>query len=252
VEFISLPKLSPSREPCPHRATARRWGGPVLALIGAAIIAAIVLQPAASESPLSWWILNSALTPERLLPLIGFGVALGFVSRQVFFGGFLLFGGGVAAGFILHDQLLAPFWTIPNMAPHNFVTGPIASTVVGIALVAGNNLRRWLLPPAALVAGVMQALAIVVTDPSLHDPTNRISGVLIAIWIVSAISLSLRTVRRAWFEVASRIFGSWLIAIGLLYGGAALLPKRELPALSFPPSPEEDFGRPFPSGERND
>jgi hypothetical protein len=183
--------------------------------------------------------LNSALTPERLLPLIGFGVALSLVSRQAFFSGFLLFGGGVAAGFILHDQLLAPFWAIPNVASHNFVTGPIASTAVGIALVAGNNLRRWLLPPAALVAGVMQALAIVVTDPSLHDPTNRISGVLIAIWIVSAISLSLRTVRRAWFNVASRIFGSWLIAVGLLYGGATLLPKREPPALSFPPSPED-------------
>jgi hypothetical protein len=247
-----LSKLSPSPEPGPRHATARRWGGPALVVVGAAVIAAIVFRPAASESPLAWWMLNSALTPERLLPLIGFGLALGLVSRQVLFAGFLLFGGGIAAGFILHDQLLAPFWAIPNIAAHNFVTGPIASIAVGIALVAGSNMGRWLLPPAALIAGVMQALAIVVTDPSLHDPTNRISGVLIAIWLVSAISLSLHTVRRARLNVASRIFGSWLIAIGLLYGGATLLVKRQPPALSFPPSHEEDFGRPLPGGERFD
>lgn len=80
----------------------------------------------------------------------------------------------------------------------------------------------------------MLALAIVVTDPSLNDSTNSRAGVPIGVWIVGAVSLSLRAFRRGWFDIAGRIAGSWLIAIGLLYGGVALLPERTNPVPSLP------------------
>jgi hypothetical protein len=234
--------LCPRSQPpdCKRRlGSPLRWSGPALGVIGAAVVGAVVLRPAAVESPLAWWIQHSVLTPERVLPLIGLGVTLGLVRTRAFSAGLLLFCTGIVAGFILHNQLLAPFWAIPNAAAHQFFTGPIGSIAVGLSLIAGARLRPRILPPIALLAGVMLALAITVTDPSLHDPTNRGAGVLIAAWVVGAVSLSLRAFRRHWFMIAGPILGSWLIAIGLLYGGAALLPKPVPPSPSLRPSGNE-------------
>lgn len=217
---------------------ARQWSGPILAVLGAIVIGTIVLRPAAAGSPLAWWIWHSALTLERVLPLIGLGIAFGLADARTYAAGALLFGLGIAAGFVFYKPILDPLLTIPNVAERNFLTGPIASIVSGLALMGGQRLRPWLLVPAAGAAGIVLALAIVVTDPSLNDSTNRIAGALIGVWIVGAVSLSLRAFRRGWFDIAGRIAGSWLIAIGLLYGGAALLPKPTPPAPSQqPPEP---------------
>jgi hypothetical protein len=53
--------------------------------------------------------------------------------------------------------------------------------------------------------------------------------VLVAFWIVAAVSLTLRAFRRDWFAIFGRILGSWLLAIGILYGGVSLLPPRAAP-----------------------
>jgi hypothetical protein len=37
--------------------------------------------------------------------------------------------------------------------------------------------------------------------------------------------LTIRAFRRPWCEIASRNLGRWLIAIALVYGGAALMPS---------------------------
>ena len=218
-------------------------------MIGSVVLGVIVLRPAAPESPLAWWILNSALTPERILPMAGLGVALGLVSAPAFAAALLLFLLGLYVGFLAQNPLLAMLIGVPHAAMHHFFTGPIASIAVGLALIAGTRLRPFALLPIALAAGAVQALAIVVTDPSLHDPTNSITGVLIALWIVAAVSLTARAFRRAWFHTGARILGSWLIAIGLLYGGAALLPRRETP-LPQQPAPLPEQGGPHPDIER--
>ena len=226
-------------------------------MLGAAIVGVIVLRPAATESPLAWWILHSALTPERVLPLIGIGIALGLAGTRTYAAGALLFGLGIAAGFTLYKPILDPLWALPHATESKFMTGPIASVVAGLVLVSGRRLRTWLLLPATGVVGLMLALAIVVTDPSLNDPTNSRAGVLIALWIVGAVSLSLRAFRYGWFDIAGRIAGSWLIAIGLLYGGVALLPKPPIPVPSLTlPSPKFAPGLPpnpkFPESQPPD
>ena len=94
-------------------------------------------------------------------------------------------------------------------------------------------MRRGLLPFAAAMAGVMLVFAIRVTDPSLHDWRFPFAGIAIALWIVAAVALTVRAFRRDWFTIPGRILGSWLIAVGLLYGGASLIPKRNV----LPPPP---------------
>lgn len=228
---------SPSRE---RRlgvlATAGKCSGPALAALGLLGAAAIALSPAAGRSTLTWWILSSALAPERVLPLVGLGVALALAGRRYSLGALALFGGGLAVGFFSKDWLLSALQAIPRATSHHFLTGPISSVTVGVALVLpGARVRSWFLLIAAVVAGSMLAVAIEVTDPSLHDVAIPLAGVVIGFWIIAAISLTARAFRRAWFPIPARILGSWLIAIGLLYGGASLIPKQR-PA--FPPSAE--------------
>jgi hypothetical protein len=103
--------------------------------------------------------------------------------------------------------------------------------------------------PAAAIFGAMLGLTIKLNDPSLHEPAFTWTQVLIAFWIVAAVSLPLRTFWRGWFPIFGRVLGSWLIAIGCLYGGTLLMPKHK-PLPQIAPIPE--FDRPDSSGDQFD
>lgn len=230
-------------------ATAGKWSGLALTALGLFGAAAMALSPAAGRSTLAWWILSSALAPERVLPLVGFGVALALVGGRYSLAALALFGGGVAVGFFSKDGLLSALEAIPRATSHHFLTGPISSVTVGVALVLPTvRLRSWFLLIAAAVAGSMLAIAIEVTDPSLHDVAIPLAGVIVGFWIVAAVSLSVWAFRRAWFPIPARILGSWLVAIGLLYGGASLIPKQKS-AFPLPAEPPPNIN-PFPGPDR--
>lgn len=212
---------------------ALKWSGPILAGLGLCGIAAIALLPAMKENPLARWILTETLAPARVLPLIGLGAAFALVGRRVLGTGGVLFGLGLAGGLFAEDRLLAVLDAVPQASTHLFLTGPISYFVVGAALASGERLRGFLAPTAALILGAMVALAIKLTDPSLHAPAYTWTPVLVACWVVAAMAMTLRANRRGWFSIFGRILGSWLVAIGLLYGGASILPKRQ-PALPPP------------------
>jgi len=136
-------------------------------------------------------------------------------------------------GFIAYDRLLSALEEIPQATSHHFLIGPISSVTIGLALVLpGVRLRSWLLLLAAAVAGSLWAVAIKVTDPDVNDIAIPVAGVVVGIWIVVAVLLTVRAFRRGWFSIPARIFGSWLVAIGVLYGAASLVPRQKIP---FPP-----------------
>lgn len=203
----------------------------------------VALLPAANASPLARWMLADVLAPERMLPLIGLGVLFGLLGCRSLGAALLLFALGVAAGLLAENQLLRLLDHVPQAATHLFFAGPIAFLAVGATLAAGARVWSWLAPIAALIAGAMLALVVRMTDPSLHDPLYTGAPLLIAVWIVAAIALTLRAFRRGWFAIFARILGSWLLAIGLLYGGAALLPKRVTPLPPPPSAPEPGLDR---------
>jgi hypothetical protein len=255
-----LSKRSPFREL--HHGVlvnAGRWSGPALAVVGLLATATIGLLPAAERSTLTWWIFSSALAPERVLPLVGIGAALALVDFRYCLAALVLFGGGITVGFIAHDWLLSALEKIPQATNHHFLIGPISSVAVGVALVLpGARLRSWLLLFAAPVTGSLLAVAIKVTDPNLDDTTIPLVGVVVGIGIVISILLTARAFRREWFLIPACIFGSWLIAIGMLYGGISLVPKHNPPLLSpaaptpnVMPVPEFDHLRPDLSGSQD-
>jgi hypothetical protein len=209
-----------------------RWSGPTLFAVGLIGIAAIALM--ARINPFAGWFLFHALAPERLLPLIGLGTACGLVGARIFAVTVVLLGLGIAGGFAAQGWLIAMIYTITEGPTYLFLTGPISCLAIGLALVPGARLLPWLLPVAAFIAGVMLALAVFLTDPSLHDPLYVWTPLLAAIWITGAVALTLHAFRRGWFAIFGRILGSWLVAVGLLYGGASLLPILK------PPPPPTD------------
>ena len=221
-----------------------------MAVLGLAAIAATALLPGLSESPLGRWTLIETLAPARVLPLIGLGAAFGLLAGRAFIAALLLFGIGIVIGLVAEDRLLWALDSVPRAATHLFMTGPISYLAAGAALVASKRGRSIVAPVAAIIVGAMLALIIKLTDPSLHEPVFTWTPVLIAVWIVVSVSLTLRVFRREWFIVAGRILGSWLIAIGLLYGGVSLAPKRNL---QVPPSTrlvEPPDSTPLPGDDR--
>jgi hypothetical protein len=208
-----------------------------LAGLGLLAIAAAALI--ADGSPLARWTLAETLAPARILPLVGLGAVFALIGLRALSAALALFALGILVGLVGHDRLLAILDLLPRAATHLFFTGPISYLAAGAALVAGARWREGLAPAAALIVGAMLALTIKLTDPSLHEPAYTWTPVLVAFWIVAAVTLTLRAFRRGWFAIFGRILGSWLLAIGLLYGGASLVPPKRQPpppAMALPPT----------------
>ncbi|MGH6727623.1 MAG: hypothetical protein ACREB8_13935 [Pseudolabrys sp.] len=225
-------------------ATAQKLSGPALAGLGLAGLAAIALLPAAKENPLARWLLAETLMPARVLPLIGLGAAFALVGGRVLGAAIVLFGAGIILGIAAEDQLLRILDVVPQAATHLFLVDPIAYLAAGAALACGDRLRPFFAPIGAVIFGAMLALAVKLNDPSLHEPAYTWLPVLIACWIVAAVVLTLRAFRRGWFSIFGRILGSWLVAIGLLYGGASLVPQRRAPPPMAAPAPPQNAAPP--------
>ena len=231
------------------RATTLKWCGPALAAVGLIAIAAGAFLPALRESALTRWTLSETLAPARVLPLIGLGAAFGLIGLRALAAALVPFAIGIAGGLFAEDRLLWMLDTLPRAANNLFLTGPISYLAAGAALISSARLRPYVTPAAAAIFGAMLGLTIKLNDPSLHDPVFTWMPVLIAFWIVAAVSLPVRTFWSGWFPIFGRVFGSWLIAIGCLYGGASLIPRHE-PLPQIAPIPE--FDRPDSSGDQFD
>jgi hypothetical protein len=223
LQLDASPRVSPKR---------LRWTGPALAVAGLFAAAAVALM--ANRSAFAGWFLPYALAPERVLPLIGFGVACGLVRARMLAVALALFGLGIAFGTAVHLWLILTIYNLLEGTTHLSLTSPVGCLVIGLALVPGARLLPWLLPIAAFVEGVTLALAVFLTDPSLHDPLFIWTPLLAATWIVLAIALTLKAFQRGWTAIFGRILGSWMVAVGVLYGGTSLLPILK------PPPPPTD------------
>ncbi len=218
-----------------------RWAGPAL-LVGWAVAAVtLAMVPQLGEGRLGWWLAANGTSAIRMLPLLGLGIAVAVAPRWHALAGQAIFGAGLAAGYLARDWLLELLGKVPDIATPTQVTVPLACLVAGLALVPGARLRPWLLPPMALLGGIAVWLTIALTDPSLHDPTIQRVGALLAFWLVAGVALTARLVRRRWFITAARIMGSWLLAMGALYGALSFAPARDAapaPPPALPPLEE--------------
>lgn len=222
----------------PQVTKARSWLGPVLLAIGLTGLAIIWLEAPDERSAYGWWVLTNAGAFQRVLPLIGLGILMALIDLRASIAGFALFAVGIILGFAFAEMIVAAMTQLPTSPErHHFLTAPALSIAVGLALVAPSRMRIVVLPVVAF-AGVALAVAIWTTSPLGHDLIMGAIGIGIAIWIVGAAFLTVRAFRQSWFNIGGRILGSWLIAIGVLYGGACVIPIQQ-PPLRPPQMPSE-------------
>jgi hypothetical protein len=210
-----------------HRATNWKWCGPALIAFGLIALAVLLVPGATRGNLLAEWIAQEMLAPARILPLIGVGIALVVARGPTRLATAALGVAGIAIGFWLYKALLDPLWIIPRAVESRFLTAPVLDLATGLALVVGGRWRAWLLSPLMFLAGAALALGIVVTDPSIQGSIFAITGLVISLWILASAALCARNVHTSWLEIGGRIFGAWLIAIGLLYGGWAFVQRPD-------------------------
>lgn len=206
--------------------------GLVLALAGlVAILSAFAL------SGRNWadFPLAALVTAERLLPLFGLGLLLGELRGRAMALALPLLVGGAVLGILCREVFFDLMASVPGAGAHMFLTGPIACVLIGLPLVLPRSIRPWFALPLLAPASAILAIATVLGDPTLHARSYLPSALAAQAWLVAVIALVAAGLDRPWLAIGVRIFASWLIAIGLLYGGAHLASKRN--ALEPPPFP---------------
>ncbi|OOY08164.1 hypothetical protein [Thioclava sp. F36-7] len=207
-----------------HNRSGLGWLRHLWVLAGLTALIVLAVIPPADRGETGAWLIRDAVALERLFPLFGFGIALALVGRRAALIAALLWAVGIALGFTFRIELMAALQQLPGAITHHFLTMPISAIAIGATLALGRWSRPALIVPAGSVLGVMYALSVKLSDPSYGGkPWVFLAGVGLGVWLIGAVYLVLRSWQARWFEIAGRIVGSWLVAIGLLYGGVALM-----------------------------
>lgn len=200
----------------------RPWTGAVALLSGALLIAGLAAVPVLQLPTAAWWLVHSASKPSLLLPLAGFGLATGVVGRGIGIAAAFGFTIGLGLGFADGDPWDRIFAPVPHAFENQYYSAPVAAIAVGLTLISPRFLRGLLLPVAAICVGAMMALCIVLTDPEIGDRSVPVTGIAFAVWLIVSLHACARQFHLPRIDVGVRIVGSWMIAIGALYGGANL------------------------------
>ncbi len=182
------------------------------------------------------WPLASVFTAERLLPLLGLGILIGQLPRKVLASAIVLLLAGVALGFVFREKFYELMAPVPGAAANMFLAGPIACLLIGLPLVLLRSIRPWLALPLLVPAGAVLAIAGLLGDVTLHARSYLPLALATEIWIVTGMALLAAALHQVWAMIGARIFASWLIAIGFLYGGAHLANRQG--GLEPPPFPD--------------
>jgi hypothetical protein len=224
------------------------WLGPLIFAPGIAVVLAALLHATSNRLLFEDGLLSVLLTVDRVLPIVGLGLALAVAGAWEGVLGALLFVLSILLSFAGRDWLSTVLAGPGTLYCFRLIE-PIACVGIGVALVVPERLRRWLLPPAGVGLGVLLTIAAAINDPGYHDPGFPLGAGVAAIWLASAVGLTGRAIVHPWLRIGARIFGSWLVAIGLLLGAAAMVPRSgtgTTPPRLTPPSSGSTGDVPFP------
>jgi hypothetical protein len=123
--------------------------------------------------------------------------------------------------------------------------GPACCAITGLALVSPAAVRAWLLPPGTLASAVVLGMVMNFSDPTVEEQGFAAGAILCGVWLVAVPYLLWRRFEQPWFHIPGRIFGSWLIAIGVMIGALYVIPPPDrqepsLPEEALPPGGPAD------------
>jgi hypothetical protein len=192
------------------------WAAPATALAFIAVVVALIALPAAEHRPLQAGLLDTLLRFDRSLPLVGLGLLLAEASRREMAASALLLLVGLGLGAVAGARIAAAIEEDFTLVTYLFMLGPLFCLAVGGALVAPTGVRVFALPAAALLSGLVLAVGLLAELPGALG-AEYLAGAALAIFAAILVPLLiLRDIRSPGLSVATRIAGSWLIAIGLM------------------------------------
>lgn len=178
----------------------------------------------ANHNKISAWLLYSLLSLPQLLTLIGFGFAISLASKKVASIAIATFLVGFFIGVMNYANIW--FYFAIDSSRDLYLSTPLLSLIVGILLILPHF--KWLLPVVSSVVGVIFSVHVKLTDITFHNPLILQIALLVSLWVFISVFLHTKCFYRPWFRIPMRIFGSWLIASGLLYGSTAFMAKKSL------------------------
>lgn len=202
-----------------------KYSGLLAVIVGSIILSIFVYFNPPTENIISAWLIWDVLSISQILPLVGLGIALSILSRPFIIISIVVF---IVAYFLAlenYSRLWIYFANPSDVSQHLYLTLPIASFFSGLLLVSPSFLRKYLVFIVSFIIAAMVAITVKLTDPTLHDPIIPKLGLSVSIWIIISIMMCAKYFYKAWFPIAIRILGSWLLASSLLFGGTALAVK---------------------------
>jgi len=211
-----------------------RWGGPALAAIGAAVYLWYALRPLPALGIVGFAVVTGVHAFDLSLPLVGAGLILARLDVKPAMVSYALFVVALTSSVMAGGPFAQWLTTTPGAVERFVLVGPAGSVLVGVALLLPDAFRRWLAPLATILTGAAFGIAIRLFDPTVGDRRYALTLALVALWLVTVPFLIGHRHRRQWFAIATRIVGSWLIAIGILLAALLVLPRNNP---GEPPSP---------------
>jgi hypothetical protein len=216
-------------------------------IAGAAVLAAL-LRPAGERALVERGVVYTITTVELVLPLVGLGVALVQRGRWELLIMAVLFLGGIPLGRLSEHWLLVEGAVPPEIGRYFVLLGPLCCVVVAVALATPGRARAWVAPVAAVLSGTALGFLVALHDPSVGDPRFVSAAAATGLWLMWLAPAILRRFNKSWLKIGSRIFASWLAAIGLMLGGTkfVIMHRAERPVadssapLLSPPSGESE------------
>jgi hypothetical protein len=192
------------------------WAAPATALALIALVVALIALPAADHRPLQAGLLDALLRFDRSLPLVGLGLLFAAASRRAMAAGALLLLVGLVLGAVAGARLAVAIEEDFTLVTYLFMLGPLLCLAVGGALVAPVAVRVFALPAAAMLSGLALGVGLLAELPGALGAEYFAGAAFATLAAILVPLLILYDIRSPGLSVATRIAGSWLIAIGLM------------------------------------
>lgn len=170
-------------------------------------------------TPLYDGLLHMLLNPACILPVAGLALLASRGGREWLAQAQLALAGGVGAGAVISGVGLS--WSGVVFANRLYIVA------VGLLVALAVVLPRQLVLAGVLLGGILAGHELLVSDPPAGNPYWFCLGAMLGAMVlqggIGGLALAART---PWAQVAVRIAGSWIAAIGIIFAGFLLLPAK--------------------------
>jgi hypothetical protein len=228
------------REHDRQRTASAAWLWPAATLSTAALLFSVFLTEPGERGLYQIGIADLLMNYGQVLPLIGLGLGFRLLTRGQAANALALFAIGVIAGFFTEHALISSWsadWSTTRFITSIALLGPFSCIISAAVSLAWGRIRLYLAVLASPVLGAATGYAIALANPS-DGWQYPVSAGLAALWLTIAPKGILAPFEARWLLVGGRIFASWLVAIALLLGSSALLPRPAPPPPPATPAAE--------------